>query len=86
MKEAAIGADGRSGPAPSTGAFTLLQLVDGRLIAGHSVNRAADHMMARRLIADGTQIDVGAAADAATPLAKAVLTEASGSRIAAAGA
>lgn len=70
---------------PSTGAFTLLQLVDGRLIAAHSVNRAADHMMARRLIADRVPIDVAAAADAATPLAKAVLAEATTSRMATAG-
>jgi hypothetical protein len=39
-------------------------------------------MMARRLIADRVPIDVGAAADAATPLAKAVLAEATGSRMA----
>lgn len=61
---------------PASGAFTLLQLVDGRLVAAHSVNRAADHMISRRLIADGTLIDAAAAADIETPLAKATAGQA----------
>ena len=55
-------------------AFSILETVDGRLVAVFSVNRAADHMAARRLIAEGTPLDPDLAADAGTPLMKTVKT------------
>src|SRR5690606_23639429 len=53
-------------------AFSILETVDDRLVAVFSVNRAADHMAARRLIAEGAPLDLDLAADAGTPLMKTV--------------
>lgn len=52
-------------------AFSVIQTIDDRLVAVFSVNRGADHMAARRLIAEGARLDPERAADAATPLMKA---------------
>ncbi|MFM2279132.1 MAG: hypothetical protein RLZZ444_1363, partial [Pseudomonadota bacterium] len=38
---------------PDAGAFSVYHFADGRLIAVDSVNRPADHMLARRLLAKG---------------------------------
>ncbi|HWM46480.1 MAG TPA: FAD-dependent oxidoreductase [Xanthobacteraceae bacterium] len=57
---------------PPAGAFTLLQLKDERLISAFSVNRAADHMAARRLIDTGVTIDRTLAARPDIPLLQAV--------------
>lgn len=38
---------------PEAGAFSVYHFADGRLIAVDSVNRPADHMLARRLLAKG---------------------------------
>jgi 3-phenylpropionate/trans-cinnamate dioxygenase ferredoxin reductase subunit len=57
---------------PDDGAFTLLELDGDRLIAAHSVNRAADHMAARKLIAAATPLAIDEARDTAIALAKAV--------------
>ncbi len=57
---------------PDGGAFTILQTCDGRLVAAYSVNRAADHMAARKLIAEGAVIHPGAASDIDIPLARAL--------------
>lgn len=56
----------------ASGSFTLLQLKAGRLAAAFSVNRAADHMAARKLIEARAKLDPVAAGDAAIPLGKAV--------------
>jgi len=58
---------------PSSGAFTLLEVVDARLVAAHSVNRAADHMASRRLIAEKPELDLSKIGDLDTPLLKAVV-------------
>jgi len=58
---------------PDSGTFSLLQMQRGRIVAAFSVNRPADHMTARRLIAAGTRLDPILAADGLVPLAKAVL-------------
>jgi 3-phenylpropionate/trans-cinnamate dioxygenase ferredoxin reductase subunit len=58
---------------PQSGEFTLLQIMDSRLAAAFSVNRAGDHMAARKLIASGTLLDRDRAVDPAVPLAKAVV-------------
>ncbi|MEP4115423.1 MAG: FAD-dependent oxidoreductase [Nitratireductor sp.] len=57
---------------PDDGAFTLLELDGDRLIAAHSVNRAADHMAARKLIAAATPLAIDEARDTTIALAKAV--------------
>lgn len=58
---------------PDDGAFTLLELDGDRLVAAHSINRAADHMAARKLIAAGTPLAIDEARDATIALAKAVV-------------
>jgi 3-phenylpropionate/trans-cinnamate dioxygenase ferredoxin reductase subunit len=58
---------------PQSGDFTFLQMTDSRLVAAFSVNRAGDHMAARKLIASGALLDRAMAADPAVPLAKAVV-------------
>ena len=58
---------------PQAGEFTLLQMMDCRLVAAFSVNRAGDHMAARKLIASGAELDRVVAADPAVPLAKAAV-------------
>lgn len=56
---------------PASETFSLLEVLDGRLVSAFSVNRAADHMAARKLIAAGAQLDLHAAIDPAVPLMKA---------------
>ncbi|HVW54617.1 MAG TPA: FAD-dependent oxidoreductase [Rhizobiaceae bacterium] len=58
---------------PQSGDFTLLQMMDDRLAAAFSVNRAGDHMAARKLIASSAMLDRAMAADPAAPLVKAVV-------------
>lgn len=53
---------------PSVNGFTVLQLIGSRLVAAYSVNRAGDHMAARTLIAEGTELDLARAADVDIPL------------------
>lgn len=48
--------------------FTLFYLRDGALVAAHSVNRPAEHMLARKLIAQGARIAPEALADTALDL------------------
>lgn len=48
---------------PATDRFTLFYLRDGVLAAAHSVNRPAEHMLARKLIAQGARIAPQALAD-----------------------
>lgn len=55
-------------------AFSILETVNGKLVAAFSINRAADHMAARRLIAEGTPLNLALAADATTPLLKTIKT------------
>lgn len=50
--------------------FSVLHRRDDRLVAAFSVNRAADHIAARRLIASGARLDPIRAADPTIPLAK----------------
>jgi len=50
--------------------FSVLHLRDDQLVAAFSVNRAADHIAARRLIALGARLDPMRAADPTIPLAK----------------
>ena len=57
---------------PASGAFSILQLAGSRLVAAYSVNRAADHMASRKLIASGDFIDTDRASDIETPLLKTV--------------
>lgn len=48
--------------------FTLFYLRDGALVAAHSVNRPAEHMLARKLIAQRARIPVETLADPAADL------------------
>lgn len=48
--------------------FTLFYLRDGALVAAHSVNRPAEHMLARKLIAHRARIPVETLADPAADL------------------
>jgi len=48
--------------------FTLFYLRDGAVAAAHSVNRPAEHMLARKLIAHGARIAPEALADPSTDL------------------
>ncbi|MDJ0466230.1 oxidoreductase C-terminal domain-containing protein [Streptomyces sp. H27-C3] len=55
MQIAGVG-DGHDTAVPlgdAGGAFSVLLFRDGRLVAVESVNRPADHMAARRLLANG---------------------------------
>lgn len=47
----------------ATDRFSVFFLRDGVLVAAHSVNRPAEHMLARKLIAAGTRPDAGQLAD-----------------------
>ncbi|MER9947208.1 FAD-dependent oxidoreductase [Mesorhizobium sp. M0047] len=49
---------------PDENKFSVFSFREDRLIAVESVNQPADHMLARRLIAAGTQVDPARAADA----------------------
>lgn len=53
---------------PDSGRFSVFQFDGARLLAVESVNAPADHMVARRLIAQGTRISPAAAADPATDM------------------
>lgn len=53
---------------PAGGSFSLCYLREGRLIAVDCVNRAADSVAARKLVAAGAALDRDQAADAAVPL------------------
>ncbi|MFD2238080.1 NAD(P)/FAD-dependent oxidoreductase [Aureimonas populi] len=57
-----------------TGRFSVLMTRDGRLRTVVSVGSPADHMSARKLVAEGAVLDHDRARDIATPLAKAVLS------------
>lgn len=57
---------------PASNAFSILQMRDGKLRACFSINRPADHMAARKLIAEAAPLDRALASDAATPLARAI--------------
>lgn len=48
---------------PATGKFSVFAYREGRLIAVESVNSAADHMVARRLLVGGRSIDRDVAGD-----------------------
>jgi 3-phenylpropionate/trans-cinnamate dioxygenase ferredoxin reductase subunit len=48
--------------------FTLFYLRDGVVVAAHSVNRPAEHMLARKLIAGRAQIPAETLADPAADL------------------
>jgi 3-phenylpropionate/trans-cinnamate dioxygenase ferredoxin reductase subunit len=54
---------------PGTGKFSVLRFRDGRLTAVESINSAADHMAARKLLAAGTPISPTQAADPSVKLA-----------------
>jgi 3-phenylpropionate/trans-cinnamate dioxygenase ferredoxin reductase subunit len=58
---------------PDAGGFSLLQADEGRLAWAFSVNRAPDHMAARKLIASGAPLDLARAADPGVPLTQTVL-------------
>jgi 3-phenylpropionate/trans-cinnamate dioxygenase ferredoxin reductase subunit len=53
---------------PETGAFSVFYYARGRVIAVDSVNRPAEHMLARRLLASGGQLAAAAAQDPAIDL------------------
>lgn len=57
---------------PSSGAFSVLEMDGDRLVAAYSVNRAADHMAARKLIGERQILARAMAADVDTPLMKTV--------------
>jgi len=48
---------------PESRSFSVFYLQSGRLIAADSINRMHDHMLARRLIADGAKLDSQILAD-----------------------
>ena len=52
----------------STGAFSVFCFREGRLLAVETVNRGAEHIMARRLVAAGASLTQEDAANEATPL------------------
>ena len=58
---------------PSSGAFSVLEMDGNRLVAAYTVNRAADHMAARKLIGERRELDPSKIADVDTPLMKTVL-------------
>ncbi|WP_010137772.1 NAD(P)/FAD-dependent oxidoreductase [Oceanicola sp. S124] len=60
---------------PAAGAFSVLHMRGARLCATFSVNRAGDHIHARKLIASGARFDAAALTDAATPLNKCLIPE-----------
>lgn len=53
---------------PTSGKFSVFLYRAGRLVAVESVNRAADHMLARRLLAAGRHVPPTLAADASADL------------------
>jgi 3-phenylpropionate/trans-cinnamate dioxygenase ferredoxin reductase subunit len=59
---------------PADGAFSLCYLQQGRLLAVDCMNRAADSVAARKLVAAGARLDRGRAALPAIPLKDAILT------------
>ena len=59
---------------PAAGRFSVFYFCDGRLLAIDSLNRAADHMAGRRLLAAGARLSPEQAADEAYDLKAAILT------------
>ncbi|KAA2311809.1 hypothetical protein E0K93_19605 [Puniceibacterium sp. HSS470] len=53
---------------PETGSFSVLHMMQDQLVAAYSVNAAADHIAARKLIPSGIRIDPDRACDPAHPL------------------
>lgn len=53
---------------PDGGAFSVFCFADGRLVGVESVNRPADHMIARKLLASGIALTPGQAADPSADL------------------
>ncbi|KAB1082180.1 NAD(FAD)-dependent dehydrogenase [Neorhizobium galegae] len=53
---------------PETGKFTVFHLKSGQVIAADSVNSPADHMCARRMVANGLAVAAETLADPATDL------------------
>lgn len=58
---------------PDDGAFSVCHLRDGRLSAVHGVNRSADVIAAKRILASGARVDVDHLADPSRPLGSLVL-------------
>ena len=61
-------------PGPAGEGFITCYLRDGRVLAAAAVNRPGEFMMAKRLVAEATHVDLAALADPATPL-KALLAK-----------
>lgn len=59
---------------PDSRSFSVFYLQSGRLIAADSINRMQDHMLARRLIADGAKLDSEKLADESFSLKDALVT------------
>ena len=57
---------------PASGAFSILQFDGAQLVSSFTVNRAADHMASRKLIAERSAMDLAKAQDADIPLMKAL--------------
>ena len=52
----------------ASGSFSLFYFRDGRLVGADSVNRPADHMACRRLLAQGTMVTAAQVADSEVDL------------------
>jgi 3-phenylpropionate/trans-cinnamate dioxygenase ferredoxin reductase subunit len=61
---------------PDSRRFSVLYLVQGRLLAADCVNAPADFAVAKRVIGERERIDAKLAADPGTPLKAAILTHA----------
>ncbi|MET0350858.1 MAG: oxidoreductase C-terminal domain-containing protein, partial [Rhizobacter sp.] len=48
---------------PEDHRFTAFHLRDGRVAAAHSVNRPAEHLLSRKLVAAGAAVDAARLAD-----------------------
>jgi 3-phenylpropionate/trans-cinnamate dioxygenase ferredoxin reductase subunit len=59
---------------PEGRSFSVFYLQSGRLIAADSINRMQDHMLARRLIADGAKLDSQILADESVSIKDALVT------------
>ena len=59
---------------PASRSFSVFYFLSGRLIAADSINRMQDHMLARRLIADGARLDPLKIADERISLTEAMET------------
>ncbi|GAA1936453.1 NAD(P)/FAD-dependent oxidoreductase [Nocardioides hwasunensis] len=58
---------------PASGAFSILYVRDDRLVWAESVSKPGDHVLSRRLITQGSAVDVALAGDPSVPLRDAVL-------------